>query len=136
MNPLLHEDCGEAVEQTRGTSAHRATITDAITTLSPRHKRIAYPGRQIFPQHCQVPFLSMSDHMRELTNDVVSMLKNMTAEKQLIVLALFRLKLSDAMVQPEGPAFLTSPVRMSDCVQGIEPFECKGKGHRFQRLGW
>ena len=24
---------------------------------------------------------------------------------------------------------------MSDCVQGIEPCECKGKGHRFQRVG-
>ena len=27
-------------------------------------------------------------------------------------------------------------VRMSDCVQGIEPCGCKGKGHQFQRLGW
>ena len=27
-------------------------------------------------------------------------------------------------------------VRMSDCVQGIEPCEYKGKGHRFRRLGW
>jgi hypothetical protein len=26
--------------------------------------------------------------------------------------------------------------RMSDCVQGIEPCEFKGKGHRFRRLGW
>ncbi len=26
-------------------------------------------------------------------------------------------------------------VRMSDCVQGIEPCECKGKGHRFRRVG-
>ena len=51
----------------------------------------------------------MSDHMRELTNDVVSMLKNMTAEKQQRVLTLFKSKLSDAMVQHEGPAFLTSP---------------------------
>ncbi len=25
--------------------------------------------------------------------------------------------------------------RMSDCVQGIEPCKCKGKGHRFRRLG-
>jgi len=51
----------------------------------------------------------MSDHMRELTNDVVSTLKNMTAEKQQRVLALFKSKFSDAMVQHEGPAFLTSP---------------------------
>jgi predicted Zn-ribbon and HTH transcriptional regulator len=26
-------------------------------------------------------------------------------------------------------------VRMSDCVRGIEPCKCKGKGHRFQRVG-
>ena len=29
----------------------------------------------------------------------------------------------------------TLAVRMSDCVQGIEPCECKGKGHRFRRVG-
>ena len=27
-------------------------------------------------------------------------------------------------------------VRISDCVRGIEPCECKGKGHRFQRVGF
>jgi hypothetical protein len=26
--------------------------------------------------------------------------------------------------------------RMSDCMQGFEPCECKGKGHRFRRLGF
>jgi hypothetical protein len=26
--------------------------------------------------------------------------------------------------------------RMCDCLEGIEPCECKGKGHQFQRLGW
>ncbi len=64
---------------------------------------------ELFPQHCQVPFLSTSDHMQELTNEVVSTLKNMTAEKQRRVLTLFKLKLSGTTVQPEGPAFLTSP---------------------------
>jgi hypothetical protein len=29
----------------------------------------------------------------------------------------------------------TGRVRMSDCVRGIEPCECKGKGHRFRRVG-
>jgi len=47
--------------------------------------------------------------MQELTNKVVSTLKNMTAEKQQRVLTLFKSKLSYATVQPEGPAFLTSP---------------------------
>jgi len=46
MNRMPHEDRGEAVEQTRGTSVHRATITDAIITSSQRHERFAYPGRQ------------------------------------------------------------------------------------------
>ena len=64
---------------------------------------------ELFPQHCQVPFLSTNDHVQELTNKVVSTLKNMTEEKQQRVLTLVKLKLSDAMVQPEGQAFLTSP---------------------------
>jgi len=64
---------------------------------------------ELFPQHCQVPFLSTSEHMKELTNKVVSTLKNMTAEKQRRVLTLLKSKLSDAMVQHEGPAFLMSP---------------------------
>ena len=64
---------------------------------------------ELFPQHCQVPFLSTSEPMKELTNKVVSTVKNMTAEKQRRVLTLLKSKLSDAMVQHEGPAFLTSP---------------------------
>ena len=64
---------------------------------------------ELFPQHCQVPFLSTSDHMHELTNEVVSMLKNMTPEKQPRVLTLFQAKLADALTRPEGPAFLSSP---------------------------
>jgi hypothetical protein len=27
-------------------------------------------------------------------------------------------------------------MRMSDCLQGIDPCKCEGKGHQFQRLGW
>jgi len=46
MNPPLHVDRGDAVVQMRGTSDRRATITDATTTSSLRHERIAYPGRQ------------------------------------------------------------------------------------------
>ena len=64
---------------------------------------------ELFPQHCQVPFMSTNDHTKELTNEVVSTLKNMTAEKQQRVLTLFKSKLSNATVHPEGPAFLKSP---------------------------
>ena len=53
--------------------------------------------------------MSTHNHMRELTNEVVSTLKHMTAEKQKRVLTLFKSKLSDVTVQPEAPAFLTSP---------------------------
>jgi hypothetical protein len=64
---------------------------------------------ELFPQHCQVPFLSTSDHMQELTNEVVSTLKNMTPEKQRRVLMLFQAKLANTSVHPGGPAFLMSP---------------------------
>jgi hypothetical protein len=47
--------------------------------------------------------------MQELTNEVVSMLRNMTPEKQWCVLTLFQEKLANTAVQPEGPAFLLSP---------------------------
>jgi len=53
--------------------------------------------------------MSTNDHMKELTHKVVSMLKNMTEEKQRCVLTLFKSKLADMTVQPKGPAFLTSP---------------------------
>jgi len=52
--------------------------------------------------------MSTNDHMKDLTKEVVSTLKNVTAEKQQRVLTLFKSKLSDVMVHPEGPAFLTS----------------------------
>ena len=63
---------------------------------------------ELFPQHCQVPFLSTKDHLHVLTSEVVSTLKNMTAEKQRRVLMMFRSKLSDETICPGGPAFLTS----------------------------
>jgi hypothetical protein len=53
---------------------------------------------ELFPQHCQVPFLSTKDHLQELTNEVVSMLKNMTAEKQRRVLTLFWAKIADKTI--------------------------------------
>jgi hypothetical protein len=36
----------------------------------------------LFPQHCQVPFLSTKDHLQELTNKMVSTLGAMTPAKQ------------------------------------------------------
>jgi len=53
---------------------------------------------ELFPQHCQVAFMSTNDHMKELMHKVVSTLKNMTGEKQRRVLTLFKSKLADATV--------------------------------------
>jgi hypothetical protein len=64
---------------------------------------------KLFPQHCQVPFLSAKDHLHELTNKVVSTLNTMTADKQQRALTMFREKLSDETIYPSGPAFLTNP---------------------------
>ncbi len=103
MNPLPHEDHGEAVEQTRGTSAHRATITDAIITSSQRHERIPYQGRQnYFPNTAR-------SHSCQRVIICTSTLKNMTPNKQRRVLTLLQAKLADATTRPEEPAFLSSP---------------------------
>jgi hypothetical protein len=64
---------------------------------------------ELFPQHCQISFLSAKDHLQELMNKVVSTLSTMTADKQRCVLTLFHAKLSDKMICPNGPAFLTNP---------------------------
>ncbi len=60
--------------------------------------------------------------MKELTNEVVPTLKNMTAEKQRRVLTLFKSKFSEATVQHEGPAFLTSPCHT--WILPEEEFQC------------
>ena len=49
--------------------------------------------------------MSTNDHMKELMRKVVSTLKNMTGEKQRRVLTLFKSKLADEAVQPEGRRF-------------------------------
>jgi hypothetical protein len=63
---------------------------------------------ELFPQHCQVPFLSTKDHLQELTNKMVSTSGAMTAKKQWHVLTLVQARLSDETICPGGPAFLTS----------------------------
>ena len=80
---------------------------------------------ELFPQHCQVPFLSTSDHIQELMNKVVSTFKNMTPKKKRRVLMAFQAKLMDTTIHPEGPAFLSSP-----CHAWILPeddFQCVPK---------
>ncbi len=64
---------------------------------------------KLFPQHCQVPFLSTKDHLQELTNKMASTLGAVMAKKQQRVLTLVQAKLSDETICPGGPTFLTSP---------------------------
>jgi hypothetical protein len=75
---------------------------------------------KLFPQHCQVPFLSTKDHLQELTNQMVSTLGAMTSAKQQRVLTLVRRKLSDKAICPGGPAFLTSPCHAWILPEGNE----------------
>jgi hypothetical protein len=78
----MHADLGEAVGRMRGTLAHRSITTDAIITLSLRQSLPNIGSAKLFPQHCQVSFLSAKNHLQELTNKVVSTLSTMTADKQ------------------------------------------------------
>jgi hypothetical protein len=64
---------------------------------------------ELFPQHCQVPFLPEKDHLHKLTNKMVSTLNTMTADKQRRVLTMFRKKISGETKCPSGPAFQTNP---------------------------
>jgi hypothetical protein len=75
---------------------------------------------ELFPQHCQVPFLSTKDHLQELTNKMVSTLGAMTPAKQQRVLTLVRRKLSDEVICPGEPAFLTSPCHAWILPEGDE----------------
>jgi hypothetical protein len=75
---------------------------------------------ELFPQHCQVPFLSTKDHLQELTNEMVSTLGAMTPAKQRRVLTLVRRKLSDEVICPGGPTFLTSPCHAWILPEGNE----------------
>ncbi len=111
-NPSTHEDCGEAVG--RGTDAwYLGPSVDHYQCNNyfvPETRAYQISGSaELFPQHCQVPFLSAKDHLHELTNKVVSTLNTMTADKQGRVLTMFRKKISDKTICPSGPAFLTNP---------------------------
>ena len=75
---------------------------------------------ELFPQHCQVPFLSIKDQLQELTNKMVSTLGAMTPAKQQRVLTLVQRKLSDKVICPGRPAFLTSPCHAWILPEGNE----------------
>jgi hypothetical protein len=64
---------------------------------------------KLFPQHCQVPFITAKDQLQEVTKEMISTLTTMSANEQQRVLTEVRAKLADDSLRPCGPAFLTSP---------------------------
>ncbi len=64
---------------------------------------------KLLPQHCQVPFMSVKNQLKELTQEMVSTLTTMPAIEQRHVLTEVHKKLADNLLCPSGPAFLTSP---------------------------
>jgi hypothetical protein len=64
---------------------------------------------KLFPQHCQVPFMSAKDQLQEVTKEMISTLTKMPANEQRCVLTEVQAKLADDSLRPCGPAFLTSP---------------------------
>jgi hypothetical protein len=64
---------------------------------------------KLFPQHCQVPFMSAKDQLQEVTKEMISTLTKMPANEQRRVLTEVHAKLADDSLRPCGLAFLTSP---------------------------
>jgi hypothetical protein len=75
---------------------------------------------ELFPQHCQVLFLTTKDHLQELTNEMVSTLGAMTPVIQRHLLNLVQKKLSDEGICPGGPTFLMSPCHAWILPEGNE----------------
>jgi hypothetical protein len=64
---------------------------------------------KLFPQHCQVPYMSAKDQLQEVTKEMISTLTKMPANEQRRVLTEVHAKLADDSLHPCGLAFLTSP---------------------------
>ncbi len=64
---------------------------------------------ELFPQHCQVPYMTAKDQLKAVTKEMITTLTKLTATKQRQVLTEVRAKLADDALRPCGPAFLTSP---------------------------
>jgi hypothetical protein len=64
---------------------------------------------ELFPQHCQVPYMTAKDQLKAVTKEMITTLTKLTATKQRQVLREVRAKLADDALRPCGPAFLTSP---------------------------
>jgi hypothetical protein len=64
---------------------------------------------ELFPQHCQVPYMTAKDQLKAVTKEMITTLTKLTATKQWQVLTEVHAKLADDVLCPCGPAFLTSP---------------------------
>jgi hypothetical protein len=64
---------------------------------------------ELFPQHCQVPYMTAKDQLKAVTEEMITTLTKLTATKQRHVLTEVGAKLADDALRPCGPAFFTSP---------------------------
>jgi hypothetical protein len=63
---------------------------------------------ELFPQHCQVPFLTWNEHLQEVSDEPITTLQEMPAGKQSGVLLEINLKL--ALTNPTSKRTLTCPM--------------------------
>ncbi len=63
---------------------------------------------ELFPQHCQVPFLVWNEHLQEVSDELVTMLQEMPAGKQSGVLLDIKSKL--ALINPTSKWTLMCPM--------------------------
>jgi hypothetical protein len=85
-----------------------------------------------FPQHCQVPFLMWNEHLQEVSDKLVTMLRELEPSKRKGVLTLINNKLSTA-APPTAPHTLTNrahkwllPASNPQCVPRLMPPEQRG----------
>jgi hypothetical protein len=66
---------------------------------------------ELFPQHCQVPFLMWNKHLQEVISKLVTTLQELPPEKQARVISLVQRKLTSADNNSDATRTLTNPNR-------------------------
>jgi hypothetical protein len=59
---------------------------------------------ELFPQHCQVPFLMWNEHLQEVIDELVTMLNKLTSEKRTRILAKIQQQIASPMRDHSGCA--------------------------------
>jgi hypothetical protein len=86
---------GPAMALMHGTQVLPWTTIDVITMLCPRQGAYHISGStELFPQHCQVPFLMWNEHLQEVSDELITILQEMPAGKQSGVLLDIKSKLA------------------------------------------